>query len=175
MRLIFVLTLTMISVCLAACARQAANQNANAATNAAPSAASAPNNLSPGETVKVYIEAARKKDLNEMEKYLSVGSRQLIENVAKELNTSPDEELSRIVDQVTESQEGSEPEFRNEIVEGDNASVELKNSVTGGWDKIPLVRENNNWKLALDKQVADILKNSDEIEINKQGGETEER
>lgn len=172
MRLIFVF---MLAVTLfAACSSPATNQNS---ATAAPSASQPPaaNNLSPSDAVRAYIEAARKKDLNEMEKYLSVGSVQLIENIAKEQNTNADEELSRIVDQVTESQEGSEPEFRNEAIEGDNASVELKNSVTGGWDKIPLVRENANWKLALDKQVADILKNSDEIEINKEGAETEER
>lgn len=106
-----------------------------------------------------------------MERYLSGGSIQLIERVAKEQNTSPDEELSRMVDQVTESQDGSEPEFRNETIDGEAASVELKNSVTGGWDKIPLSRENGSWKIALDKQVEELLKDSDKIEINKQGGE----
>jgi hypothetical protein len=171
MKLIFVVTLTISSFCfLSSCARNTANQNTNSAT-AAPSPAPPASNLSPSDTIKAYIEAAQKKDLTQMERYLSGGSIQLIERVAKEQNTSPDEELSRMVDQVTESQEGSEPEFRNETIDGEAASVELKNSVTGGWDKIPLSRENGSWKIALDKQVEELLKDSDKIEINKQGGE----
>jgi hypothetical protein len=55
------------------------------------------------------------------------------------------------------------PVTRNEKIEGDTATVEIKNETTGEFDmKIPLVREDGMWKLARDKYVEEVLKKANE-------------
>ena len=48
--------------------------------------------------------------------------------------------------------------MRNEKIEGDTATIELKNATTNNWQTVPFVKEDGNWKLALDKYLADMQK-----------------
>lgn len=109
---------------------------------------------SPTESLRAFIEASQKKDVEVIKKSLSKGSLDLIEKSAKVENTSVDEFLKK--DNGMPAREM--PETRNEKVEGDTASVEVKNLVTGGFDAIPFVKEDGNWKIALDKYVEDVKK-----------------
>jgi hypothetical protein len=43
------------------------------------------------------------------------------------------------------------PEMRNEKMEGDTATLEIKNAKTESWETIPFVKEGDEWKIALDK------------------------
>ena len=47
------------------------------------------------------------------------------------------------------SEKQSSVEYRNEKVDGDNASIQVKNSY-GSWETVPFVREDGVWKI--DKQ-----------------------
>jgi PBP1b-binding outer membrane lipoprotein LpoB len=109
---------------------------------------------SPTEILKTFIEASQKKDVEVIKKSLSKGSLDLIEKSAEAENTSVDEFLKK--DNGMPAKEM--PETRNEKVEGDTASVEVKNLVTGGFDAIPFIKEDGNWKIALDKYIEDIKK-----------------
>ncbi len=50
------------------------------------------------------------------------------------------------------------PETRNEKITGDTATLEVKNDKTGKWDTLPFVKENGEWKIALDKFLENMLK-----------------
>lgn len=109
-------------------------------------AADAPPAASPTDTLKNYIEASKKKDVAAIRKTLSRGSLELAEKSAKSQNTTVDELFKR--DNMTMLDEI--PEIRNERIEGDAASVEVKD-FTSGYDTIPFVKEEGAWKIAFDK------------------------
>jgi hypothetical protein len=50
------------------------------------------------------------------------------------------------------------PETRNEKINGDMATLEVKNEKTDKWDPLPFVKENGEWKIALDKFLEDMMK-----------------
>jgi hypothetical protein len=106
----------------------------------------APPVASPTDTLKNYIEASKKKDVAAIRKSLSKGSLELAEKSAKMQNTTVDELFKRdnmaMIDEI--------PEIRNERIEGDAASVEVKD-FTSGYDTIPFVKEDGAWKIAFDK------------------------
>ncbi len=59
-------------------------------------------------------------------------------------------------------------EIKNEQITGETAVVEVKNNVSGEFDKIPFVKENGVWKVALDVFMKDAIKRLTE-EMNNSG------
>jgi len=116
----------------------------------------------PTETLKALNEASKKKDSAAIKKLLSKGTLVLLENAALAANTNSDELLKK--------EDGAPfqdlPEIRGEKIEGDTATVTVKNEVTSGDENIPLVKEDGEWKVALDKYLEDLKKRFDE-EMNK--------
>jgi outer membrane biogenesis lipoprotein LolB len=102
--------------------------------------------VSPTDTLKNFIEASKKKDVAAIKKTLSKGSLELAEESAKKQNITVDELFSRD----NTAMPGEIPEIRNERIEGDAASVEVKD-LTDGYDTIPFVKEEGAWKIAFDK------------------------
>jgi len=119
---------------------------------------------SPTEVLKRYIEASQKQDTATMKSLLSKGSLELIEKSAKLQNTTVDGILQREASMRRENIE-YKLETRSEKIEGETASVEIKNERNGEFDMtMPFVRENGAWKLARDKFIeAELKKSSDEI------------
>ncbi len=98
-----------------------------------------------------------------MKSLLSKGSLDLIEKSAKAQGTTTDELLRR--ESSVKIQNAIET--RNEKIEGETATVEVKNETSGEFDMtIPFVRENGTWKLAPDKYIGETLKKAND-EINK--------
>jgi PBP1b-binding outer membrane lipoprotein LpoB len=100
----------------------------------------------PTETVRAMHEAAQKKDVEEIKKRLSKGTLKLFDETAVKEKTTVDELLKK---------EGGAPmqilpEMREEKIEGETATVEVKNQLTGGYENLPFVKEDGRWKLALD-------------------------
>ncbi len=97
----------------------------------------------PVATFKAYINAVKKKDTTKMKLLLSSESIKMHEQEAKAQNVTLDD----VVKRETLFSEGQKVvEFRNENVEGERATLEVKNSF-GSWEKIPFVREENEWKI----------------------------
>jgi len=118
---------------------------------------------SPGGVLKQYVAASQKQDIAAMKSLLSKGSLELIEKAAKAQNSATDELLRR--ESAVKIQKV--PETRNEKIEGETATVEIKNETTGEFDmKMPFVKENGAWKIARDRYVEEELKKSND-EINK--------
>lgn len=113
---------------------------------------------SPTETLKTFIEASKNKDVEALKKTLSKGTLGIIEETAKSQNTTVDELLKKDSGMPVKEM----PEMRNEKIEGDTATLEVKNVVTGDFDAIPFVKEDGSWRIALDKFMQELMKKSRE-------------
>lgn len=109
-------------------------------------ACGAANSSTPLETLKTYTQAIKKKDTTTMKLLLSEDSIKMSEQEAKSLGV-PLDEVVKHETLFKESQ--STVEFRNEKIEGDKATIEMKDSM-GIWNTVYFVREEGVWKI--DKQ-----------------------
>jgi hypothetical protein len=79
----------------------------------------------------------------------------MFDKLAKEQNKSTDDMLKDL----HKDDKGEKiPETRNEKITGDTATLEVKNEKTSKWDTLPFVKENGEWKIALDKFLEDMIK-----------------
>jgi hypothetical protein len=100
----------------------------------------------PLETLKVYTTAIKKKDPTQMKLLLSDASIKMAEQEAKAQGVTLDEIVKR---ETMFSENQRTVEHRNEKVDGDRATIEMKNSFDA-WITVPFVREEGVWKI--DKQ-----------------------
>ena len=98
---------------------------------------------SPVETMKTYTKAVKAKDTTTMKLLLSADTIKMLEQEAKSQNVVLDEVVKRET-LFPESQKVFE--FRNEKIEGDKATVEVKNSF-GQWETWPFIFEDSQWKI----------------------------
>ena len=118
---------------------------------------------SPTGTLKKYVEASQKNDIEGMKQQLSQASLKLMQESAQKQNTTVDEILKKGSAVPVEGL----PETRNEKIEGDTATVEVKNDLNDQFDmKLPFVKENDSWKIALDRYVEELLRKTTE-DMNK--------
>jgi hypothetical protein len=87
------------------------------------------------------------KDMAAAKRYLSVGTMEMMEEGAKKMGKSVDEAMK-------DSPATTMPEFSNEKINGDTATVDLKSE--GMTLTMPLVKEGGEWKLAMDKMIKDM-------------------
>jgi hypothetical protein len=116
----------------------------------------------PTIVLKTHIESMRKNDLAAIRQNLSSGTLKMTEQAAQAQNISTDEVLEDMSRQANDANKDAAIETRNEQIAGEIASVELKNAATGTWDKIPFVKEDGRWKIALDKIAEEIIKGAEE-------------
>lgn len=100
----------------------------------------------PLETLKAYTLAIKKKDPTQMKLLLSDASIKMAEQEAKAQNVTLDEIVKR---ETLFGENQRTVEHRNEKVDGDRATIEMKNSFET-WITVPFVREEGVWKI--DKQ-----------------------
>jgi hypothetical protein len=97
----------------------------------------------PIDTFKTYITAVKKKDTTKMKLLLSAESIKMHEQQAKAQSITLDD----VVKQETLFNEGQKVvEFRNEKIDGDKATLEVKNTF-GTWETVPFVLEGGDWKI----------------------------
>src|SRR5215218_5881461 len=97
----------------------------------------------PYETFATYTKAINKKDTTTMKLLLSSESIKMHEQEAKARNVTVDE----IVKRETLFREGQRKlEFRNEKIEGNNATLEVK-TADDRWETVPFVLEDGEWKI----------------------------
>lgn len=101
---------------------------------------------SPTATAKAFYEAAKARDAAGIKSTMSKGSLDMMEKFAKMQNKSLDDALK----EPNASPPPANFEARNEAITGDTATVEVKDE-KGNWEKIPFVKEDGKWKIALDK------------------------
>lgn len=118
----------------------------------------APKPETPLDTLKAYMQAIKKKDTTEMKLLLSKGSLKMADDEAKAQNTTVDEIIKRET-LFTETQKTVE--FKNEKVDGERATIEVKNSF-GQWDTVPFNKEDGAWKIAKERYMEEQLKKNEE-------------
>ena len=117
-----------------------------------------PASRTPTETLKALSEAGNKYNAVETKKFLSKGSLEMVEKLAKAQNQTLDQFLVR--EDGVRFQNISE--YGAEKTQGETATVEVKNYLSNEFEFIPLVREDNEWKVALDKYTEDYIKHLNE-------------
>lgn len=129
----------------------------------------------PTDTFKAYITAVKNKDTTRMKLKLSSDSIKMHEQEAKAQNVTLDD----IVKRETLFTEGQKVvEFRNEKIEGEKATLEVKNSF-GTWETIPFVLEGGQWKIDkkgyADRLFQDVEQNNQQMDdLINQGKQTPE-
>jgi hypothetical protein len=97
-----------------------------------------------------------------MKKHLSKGTLDMFDKLAKAQNKTADDMLK---DVDKDSKDEKLPETRNEKINGDTATLEVKNDKSEKWDTLPFVKEKDEWKIAMDKFIEDMMKGfSDKLE-----------
>jgi hypothetical protein len=124
MRLLLLTTLLSLLVLAGSCARETKSDT-------------------PIEAFKTYINAVKQKDTTRMKLLLSSESIKMHEQEARSQNLTLDD----VVKRETLFSEGQKVvEFRNEKIDGERATLEVKNSF-GTWETVPFVREDNEWRI----------------------------
>lgn len=100
----------------------------------------------PLETFKTYVKAIKAKDTTTMKLLLSKGTIKMHEQEAKAQAVTLDDIVKR---ETLFSDSQKTVEFRDEKIDGDKATLQVKNSY-GAWETVPFVREDGAWKI--DKQ-----------------------
>ena len=100
----------------------------------------------PLDTLMAYTTAIKKKDTTTMKLLLSEASLKMAEQQANAQKVTVDD-IVKNENFFIESQ--TKLEYRNQKIEGDRATIEVKNP-SNSWDVVPFVREEGVWKL--DKQ-----------------------
>ena len=113
---------------------------------------------SPTATFKAFYEAQKNKDVPGIKKTLSKNSLAMFEKAAKEQHKTVDEMLKEGLDEPT-FKSPNMPETRNEKIDGDTATLEVQDADSKKWEKMYFVKEDGDWKLAIDKLLEEALKN----------------
>jgi len=99
-----------------------------------------------------------------MKLHLSSESIKMHEQEAKAQNVTLDDIVKR---ETLFSESQNTLYFRNEKIEGDKATLEVKNSF-GSWETVPFVREDNRWKIDkkgyADRMMQDFEQNNQEMD-----------
>ncbi len=115
----------------------------------------------PIETFKTYVKAIKAKDVKAMRLLLSEATLKMHERQAVAQGTTVDEIVKRET-LFTENQRTVE--FRDEKIEGDKATLMVKNSY-GSWETVPFVKEDGVWKIDkkgfADRMIMDIEQEND--------------
>ncbi|MEZ5307214.1 MAG: nuclear transport factor 2 family protein [Pyrinomonadaceae bacterium] len=118
--------------------------------------------LGPTDTIRALNDAVVKKDAAKIMSLISRASLAMIEKSARE--------QGKTVEQILTADDGApmpvEREMQNETIDGDEAFVEVRNSVLGNFDKMFLVKEDGKWRIALDKIQAEMIRRMNEMQKN---------
>ena len=114
----------------------------------------------PCHTLQTYTQAIKKKDVAKMRALLSKGSIKMAEEQAKAQNIPVDEVILR---ETLFSPDQKTLKFRNEKIDGDNATIEVENPF-GTFDKVPFIKEDGIWKIAKEKFAEEMIKQAEEDE-----------
>lgn len=97
----------------------------------------------PLETFKTYTRAIKKKDITTMKLLLSSETLKMHEQEAKSQGITVDDIVKR---ETLFGENQSTVEFRNEKIDGDKATLEVKDPM-GFWQTVHFVREAGEWKI----------------------------
>jgi uncharacterized protein (DUF342 family) len=104
---------------------------------------------SPGATFEAFYDSLKNKNVEAYKKTVSKKTLEILERRAKDLDRSLDEYIKLDMEKPTRTLP-DKLETRNEKIEGDKATLEVKNT-EGGWNTVPFIKEDGQWKLSLEE------------------------
>lgn len=113
---------------------------------------------SPLETFKTYTKAIKQKDTTTMKLLLSNETIKMHEQEAKAQGVTVDDIVKR---ETLFSESQKTVEYRNEKIEGDKATLQVKNSY-GSWETVPFVLEDGVWKIDKKGYAEQMIRDMDE-------------
>ncbi len=161
-RLSVIMLLAFSFVFSAACSKKDANTNnatsktggtTNTTTTTGGSTTGGATAGSPTAALRAYYDAAMRKDIATAKRYLSAGTMRMMEEGARKMGKTVDEAFQEGAQQTPTT---AMPEFSNEKVNGDTASVDIK--AQGMTITMPMVKEDGEWKIAMDKMLQEMQK-----------------
>jgi len=132
-------------------------------------------NASPKDAVQAFVDALEAKDEAAVKAALSEKTNKMLALQTKMTGRS-------IVD-IFDSEEFEEmskmPDTKNEKIDGDKATIEVKDPKDEKWDEMPLVKEDGSWKLAFadaeyDKDYERMVKEVEKAVKEKKGDKATE-
>lgn len=167
---IAVIALTISALLVGACSKNASNANGSANGNSTTSTngstngnangtaktASTGEDTTPTAVFKSLYAALQKKDVENIKSRLSTGTLKKLQELSEKQEQSLDDTLR---ENLTDPDYNSPtvPEIRNEKINGETATIEVKTPTTGKWTELPFVKEDGRWKLAYDKVAQDAM------------------
>jgi hypothetical protein len=154
-------TLAIMTLALAAACSQGpstnsngagSSNNANASNNRAtatptPAATTSASLSTPTNTFMAFYEASKKNDVEGVKRTLSKDSLEFLTAAAKQENKSLEVALNESLKKADVPT--TTPEVRNEKIDGERATLEVKDDKSGSWEPFSFVRENAEWKIRL--------------------------
>ncbi len=138
--------------------------NKNAATTQTTTNTSAGGDYStPTAAFKSFYEAAKSNNVEGMKRSISKKSLDFIQKEA-------DKEKKTLDDAFKEMNKGAPaaaPEIRNEKIEGDKATIEMKDDKMDKWTSVPFVKEDGHWKIAMFDEAAAMMEKLDALDSEK--------
>ena len=104
---------------------------------------------SPTAAFRAFYEASKKKDVDAAKKMFSKRTLELFELQAKAQSKTVEDMLKAGLERKPMPEKM--PETRNEKINGDEATLEIKDEESSRWDTLTFVKEDGQWKIALDK------------------------
>jgi hypothetical protein len=112
----------------------------------------------PLETFKTYTRAIKKKDITTMNFCFRAKRSRMHEQEAKSQGITVDDIVKR---ETLFSENQSTVEFRNEKIDGDKATLEVKDPM-GFWQTVHFVREGGEWKIDKKSSADQLMQEIDE-------------
>lgn len=132
--------------------------NSNAAASTTPAAVTTGGDYStPSAAFKTFYSAAKANDTEAMKRSMSKKTLQVMQEEATKEKKSVDD----VFKEMNKDAPASMPEIRNEKIEGEKASIEIKDDKMDKWTPVPFVKEGNQWKIALLDDMAAALEQLD--------------
>jgi hypothetical protein len=139
------------------------NSNSAANKNTTATTSGAGDYSSPTAAMKTFYEAAKGSNAEGIKRSMSKKSLTAIEKAAAKDNKTVDESLKEMMKDAP----ANAPETRNEKIDGDKATLEIKDDKMDKWDMVPFVREDGQWKIAIFDEMADALEKLDKADPTK--------
>lgn len=113
----------------------------------------------PTEAMETYIKATVNMDIPEIRKSLSQESLKMVEDSARDQNKTVGELLTG---GAVANESKKIPQFKNEKITGDAATVEYKDEIMPEFVMMYLIKEDGQWKIDLKKFMDEVIKKATE-------------
>ncbi|MGI8670697.1 MAG: hypothetical protein ACR2J3_12765 [Aridibacter sp.] len=116
----------------------------------------------PKVIMKDYVQALKERNVEKLKATVSTKTLKIFEDAAKEQKMSLEDMMKENESNILPMIQN--PELRNEKIEGNRATVEIKNPADGKWNKLTFVKEDKRWKIGVGEMLEDVQKQIEKMQ-----------